>query len=118
MISDETGSFDDLDDSLIPRWFYESRDCLDESSLLLHANLECIIDRESPIQNSFRDIQTSEYGPSHEFVRPPPNLNYIKVSSKTKTVFVLIFSIIFLSCPMGLKSMLLRLCQQLELVSL
>ena len=96
-VSDETGSFDDLDDSLIPRWFYEPSECFDESSLLLHDNLGCIIDRESPIQTSFRDIQTSEYGPSHEFVRPPPNLNYIKVSMKIKTVFILVlFIMIFI----------------------
>ena len=77
--SDETGSFDEFDDSLIPRWFYEPSDLFNESTLLLHENLDCIIDQESLVQNSFRDIQASAYDPAHEFVRPPPHLNYIKV---------------------------------------
>ena len=79
---DETGSFDELDDSLIPRWFYEPSDHFNESSLLLHENLDCIIDQESLVQNSFQDIQASTYDPAREFVRPPPHLNYIKVRTR------------------------------------
>ena len=92
MFLDETGSYEELDDSIIPVWMFDTSDRMNESSLIMHENLDCIIERESFHQDSFRRMQGSEPELVTEPVRPPPNLEYIRVSYsnfKIKTVFIL-----------------------------
>lgn len=82
LILDETGSFDDFEDSLIPWWFFDTSENFNDSSLLIQANLDCVIERESPVQNSFFQIQNPGMIPETEPVRPNPRLDYIWVSSQ------------------------------------
>ena len=82
-ISDETGSYDDLDDSLIPQWLF-SESSMNESSLLIRDNLDCIIDHDSPIRASFHELPGSQPVFVPEPVYPIPNLNYIRVSLLSK----------------------------------
>ena len=70
---------------------FDATDSLNESSLLIHENLDCIIERESVQHDSFRRLQGTEPELVSVPVRPPPNLEYIRVSYfkfKIKTVFI------------------------------
>ena len=47
LISDETGTFDEDDLEIIPSWLFFDAESGDDSSLLIHCNYDCIIERPS-----------------------------------------------------------------------
>ena len=79
---DETGSYDEFDDSIIPIWLFAEADAdadLDDSvSFSIRANYNCVIDKDIPHHNTFNHLPGSEFEPDD--LRPRSNLDYIKVT--------------------------------------
>lgn len=65
---------------MIPYWLFESSDVFDESSLLLHENLACVIDRDVYVEDSFQQLRGAHSLVDPVPVRPLPHLEYIKVN--------------------------------------
>ena len=69
-----------MDESLIPNWMFDSSVALDESSLLIHENLDCVIDRDIYVEDSFQQLRGNQSAVVPDLVRPLPHLEYIKVN--------------------------------------
>ena len=76
LISDETGTFDEDDLEIIPSWLFFDAESGDDSSLLIHCNYDCIIERPSCDEISINL-------PGRKRPVPPPRptraLDYIQV---------------------------------------
>ena len=76
---DETGTMDDDDIMIIPFWMFHDSSSLDDSSLLIQCNLDCIIEKPSVdddsllLQNRQRSVRVPPPRPSRCF-------DYIQVS--------------------------------------
>ena len=93
--SDETGTIDDCDFTIIPRWLYEEcqfnasrlSSSFDDSSLHLQHNLGCIIEKPSQSDDSF-GLLIGENGTSKAV---PSKLDYIKVFIWKYIIFDIIY---------------------------
>ena len=85
---DETGSFDEEFEPIIPYGFF-SASFLDwsDSSLILQSNMDCVIDRTRIMDGSVSHKLSGGSGDNSLPPRPSPALNYVKVSSFSITRF-------------------------------